>query len=296
MASGPSAGVTLTAAEEHQLSSIAEKLANIQEFLSTVDIRQERCNLEDWYKTVSAVKRLLGNFDNDVSFIACLMAKQFLSIRHDLELIDTAAKPQGAPGLDFDAATRDGKRIIAEIKTTIPYNVSDLGSQQRQTFLRDFQKLAENKADFKYFFVTERETFEIVQRHYTKYLAEGISVVLLPVAAMGNSGSALENEVAMGKEQPNSEQLPAVTPSPLRVADRVRQFINDNYFEPSRRKGVEQLTLRSGDIHRKMNLHNRYPLVCSVMRSHKTERLCNVKIIKTEGSDGANFYITYSLV
>ncbi|BCV20222.1 hypothetical protein [Moorella sp. Hama-1] len=297
MASEVSGDAIMTAREKQRLASIAEKLANLQRFLNTINIGKEHCNLEDWYKTVSTFKRLLGNFDNDVSFIACLIAKHFLSMRHDLPLIDIAAKPQGAPGLDLDVTIKDGKRIIAEIKTTISYHTNDLGAQQRETFLRDFKKLRENKADYKYFFVTERDTYEVIRRHYTKYLTEEISLVLLPPSGLEITKFVLKGEIATGSELSSEQPHPVTSsPSPSSSADLVRQFIQDNYFEPAKRRGVEQLILRSGDIHRKMNLHNRYPLVCSVMRGRKIERMCDVRIIKTEGSDGANFYVTYSLV
>jgi len=128
-----------------------------------------------------------------------------------------------------------------------------------------------------------------------KYLTEEISLVLLPPPALENAKFVLEAEMATGSE-PSPEQPHPPTSSPSSSADLVRQFIQENYFQPAKRRGEKQLTLRSGDIHSKMNLHNRYPLVCSVMRGHKIERMCNVRIVKTEGSDGANFYVTYSLV
>lgn len=64
------------------------------------------------------------------------------------------------------------------------YNVSELGAHQRQAFLRDFKKLRENKADYKYFFVTERHAYEVIRRHYAKYLTEEISLVLLPPSGL----------------------------------------------------------------------------------------------------------------
>ncbi|MGI6285915.1 hypothetical protein SEF58_08865 [Neomoorella humiferrea] len=285
----------MTAGERQRLFNIAEKLANIQRFLNTVNIGKEHLNLEEWYKTVSNFKRLLKNFDNDVSFIACLLAKHFLSMKHNLPLIDIAARPQGAPGLDLDITTKDGKRIIAEIKTTIPYHVSELGAHQRQAFLRDFKKLRENKADYKYFFVTERYAYEVIRRHYAKYLTEEISLVLLPPSGLEITNFIPVRGIATESELESEQPHPVMSPTSI-SADLIREFIKDNYFEPAKRRGEEQLRLRSGDIHKKMNLHNRYPLVCSVMRGRKIERICDVKIIKTEGSDGANFYVTYSLV
>ncbi|MFE8698264.1 hypothetical protein ACFYKT_18230 [Cytobacillus sp. FJAT-53684] len=92
-----------------------------------------------------------------------------------------AMKAQGSPGLDVDETTSDGKSIIGELKTTYPYKESDLGANQKNNFIKDFEKLKQNEADYKYFFVTESKTFEIVRSKYIQYL-KGVNLVLLPQA------------------------------------------------------------------------------------------------------------------
>lgn len=54
-------------------------------------------------------------------------------------------------------------------------------ANQKSNFIKDFEKLKHNVADYKYFFVTESRTFNIVQSKYSQYL-KGINLVLLPQA------------------------------------------------------------------------------------------------------------------
>ena len=81
--------------------------------------------------------------------------------------------------MDIDLETKDGRRVIGEIKTTTPYNGPDFGAQQRKSFERDFAKLSEARADHRYMFVTENATFKILCRPaFIKKLA-GVTIVQL---------------------------------------------------------------------------------------------------------------------
>lgn len=133
-----------------------------------------------WFEYLAQVKAIQGNINNDISFIACLMAKDYLVSRFNIGMFDIAAKPQGAPGLDIDLITSEGEHIIAEIKATVPYSgaKNDLGANQRKTFEHDFDKLNRTQAHHKFFFVTDRATFNIVQQKYASQVP-GVKVVLL---------------------------------------------------------------------------------------------------------------------
>jgi hypothetical protein len=96
-----------------------------------------------------------------------------------LDPFDVADKAQGAPGLDLDPRTREGRRVIGELKTTTPYLGRALGAQQRVTFQKDFKKLVTADAYAKYFFVTDRAAFEAVRRDFAQEIT-GVIVVLLP--------------------------------------------------------------------------------------------------------------------
>lgn len=169
----------LTTQERVELSEIAERLASLRRYVEAFNLSVDD-PLDAWFVGLDRMKAIQGNTSNALSFVACLMAKRYLMAHHAIAALDVAAKPQGAPGLDIDVCTEGGQRIVAEIKTTVPYSGArnDLGAQQRESFRRDFAKLRQANADVKYFFVTDDHTFEIVNR---KYAAEipGVEIVCL---------------------------------------------------------------------------------------------------------------------
>jgi hypothetical protein len=106
------------------------------------------------------------------------MAKEYLSAKFDVTF-DAAEKPQGASGIDIDVLSGSGERIVAEIKTTVPYQVSDFGAQQAASFKKDFVKLAVATAMHKLLFVTDRRAYTALQK--PKYVSQipGVRVVNL---------------------------------------------------------------------------------------------------------------------
>ena len=145
--------------EKTGVSGIVERLKNLLVFLSdqTLDESLEsEQDLDRLFGVLAQSKAIQGNSNNDISLTACLLAKRYLAENYDIGNFDAAAKPQGAPGLDIDLITSHGVHIIGEIKTTVPYSGAngDLGANQKKSFEADFAKLAETKADHKFFFVT----------------------------------------------------------------------------------------------------------------------------------------------
>ena len=114
--------------EQKILNDISGKVEKLQEYLGNENFSQYNQDMGYWYSYITQIKRIIGNFDNDISFISCLMAKEFLCRRHSFKTFDVSAKSQSAPGLDVDEMTLDGHRVIAEIKATIPYKETDLGA------------------------------------------------------------------------------------------------------------------------------------------------------------------------
>ncbi|WP_442598140.1 DUF7662 domain-containing protein [Neobacillus sp. D3-1R] len=173
---------SLSNEEMDYIENLSTKLDKVRAFLTNelaIDFSKE--GLVDQYETLKNFRRIIGNIDNDMSFIGCLLIKEFLNQRYTFSELNMALKPQGSPGLDVDETTIEGKRIIGELKTTYPYKENDLGANQKINFVKDFEKLQQNVADSKYFFVTEGKTFNIVQNKYGQYL-NGITLVLLPEA------------------------------------------------------------------------------------------------------------------
>ena len=168
----------LTPQEQKKVAEIAKKVRDLREYFARFDLPEGTVHLKGWYEFLNGIKIVSGNLDADQSFVATLLAKQFLLGQHGGLAFDAAAKSQAAPGLDIDATTNDGKRIVGEVKTVFPYQVQDFGSQQRKSIMTDLEKLATARADFKYMFVSEIQTFEVLVRKYGKRL-EGINLVLL---------------------------------------------------------------------------------------------------------------------
>src|SRR5258706_14827188 len=154
-----------TAPEVAYLKRIRTRLQELRAYLNCVNLT-DAFDIYDWYAALAKVKSIQGNLSNDLSFVACLLAKRYLQEHFAIVDFDAAAKPQGAPGLDIDLLTREGERLIAEIKTTVPYSgaTNDLGAQQKNSFRKDFAKLNNTQAVHKLMFVTDRATFDVLQR------------------------------------------------------------------------------------------------------------------------------------
>ena len=168
----------LTPAEQEVLTKIARQIRGLRDFLNNSQLPHDASRLNDWYSFLESAKAILGNFNNDVSFVATLLAKVYLVGKHPGLEFNAAAKSQSAPGLDIDVSTRDGKRVIGEVKTVDPYQLKDFGAQQLSSLKKDFAKLSTASADQKYLFLTEIRAFELVKAKYQKSLA-GVTVVCL---------------------------------------------------------------------------------------------------------------------
>lgn len=170
--------IELLTNELTNMEGIKHRLMQVRSHLSGNDF-PEIDNISAWYSFLVELKNIQGNFNNDVSFIATLLAKKYLKEKYEVDNFNAAEKPQGAPGLDIDVTLPNGSRLVAEIKTTIPYMSKDLGAQQRATFKKDFRKLAEAEAAIKLFLLTERKTYQLMKKPKYKAQLSGIQVVLL---------------------------------------------------------------------------------------------------------------------
>jgi hypothetical protein len=111
-------------------------------------LSRETPALEDtaaWFAYLAELKAIQGNASNRVSFVATLLAKQYLAKNYGLTGFDAAEKSQNAPGIDIDVRLPDGRRLVAELKTTNLYK-EDFGHQQRRSITNDFTKLTKTEA------------------------------------------------------------------------------------------------------------------------------------------------------
>lgn len=167
----------LTDRENQYCAGIASRIDNIRSLLNKSSLGDPDAPA-GWYAFLSALRQIQGNASNDLSFIATLLAKRYLSERFHVTFC-AAEKPQGAPGIDIDIRTTNGERVVGEIKTTVPYQGADFGAQQTARFKRDFVKLGAADANHKFLFVTEPTAFTVLKKRKYTQLIPGVRIVLL---------------------------------------------------------------------------------------------------------------------
>lgn len=144
---------------------------------------------EIWLEYLSQIREIQGNIANRSSFIATLLVKSFLEEKfgEQFATFDAATKKQGANGLDIDVQLLDGTRVIGEIKTTGP---GKQRAEQLKNWRKDIQKLQKEQADYKYFFVINKDSYDAAQKKFAKELRESnIEVIQLPYKGQKNGKS-----------------------------------------------------------------------------------------------------------
>ena len=164
--------------ERLELISSLKKIDDLKEFLYSNNLDKDDIDICKLYKYFNKIKDILGNFNTDISYVSCLMAKDYLSSQFDLNNFDVSEKSQSASGIDIVVYTKDSQKIIAEIKTTSPYKITDFGANQIYSLRTDFDKLKNTKADFKFMFVTNQAAYNVLNKKYIKEL-DSIYLVLL---------------------------------------------------------------------------------------------------------------------
>lgn len=161
------------------LERIGDRIERLREYLIFHEPPSADDEPERWFAYLSEMKAIQGNFSNDLSLVACLMARDYLTNRLDLAPFDVVSKPQGANGLDIDARTWTGERVIGEIKTTTPNKITRFGAAQITSFRRDFAKLQTHRAEHKFMFVTDPRSLDALRTGYSSHL-QGVKVICLP--------------------------------------------------------------------------------------------------------------------
>jgi len=82
----------------------------------------------------------------------------------------------------------------------------------------------------------------------------------------------------------------------MKLADKIRDFAYKEYIEPARRKGLEKITIKAGDVHDKMGLKNKMPAVCGALGTKIFECEYKIKLIERRGYTNAkNVYFTFEI-
>lgn len=81
----------------------------------------------------------------------------------------------------------------------------------------------------------------------------------------------------------------------MKLCERIREFVWKEYILPAKENHSDQLTIRAGDVHKKMGLHQRMPAVCSAITT-KMEDMYDIELVELKGppsGQGANVFVTY---
>lgn len=89
----------------------------------------------------------------------------------------------------------------------------------------------------------------------------------------------------------------ASPPSGGEIAAHVRSYVIANHFEPARASGLKEITLRAGDLHKKLNYKNRMPAICSVLGSRRLEIEARVRKTNTSAPhNSSTTSFTYTIL
>ena len=114
-------------------------------------------------------------------------------------------------------------------------------------------------------------------------------------------GRGREVRRSLAAAPPPSRNAGPAPPSPrpgadLSQADRIRSFAVAHFIEPARDAGRTTVTIRAGDVGRRMGLQQNMPNVCNALGGRKLEALADARLVDRSGPPvGANTVFTYSI-
>lgn len=73
----------------------------------------------------------------------------------------------------------------------------------------------------------------------------------------------------------------------LRPSDRIRNHVKRKYIDPAKKAGKKTLSIRAGDIHKELGFSRRIPVVCSVLRSRKLSKTCEIELTYIAGPNNS---------
>lgn len=163
--------------EQADFNEISARINKVKKYLNKRNTSYLISDLSDMIEDFITVKDLLGNLGSIINFLALQKAKLFLEKNFNQELPGVLLKDINTPGWKINCILNDGKRIVAEAKTTTPTGRS-FGSKQREEISKVLDKLKSADADYKYLFVTNEETARILHIEYSMELV-GITVEII---------------------------------------------------------------------------------------------------------------------
>jgi hypothetical protein len=81
------------------------------------------------------------------------------------------------------------------------------------------------------------------------------------------------------------------------LARQIRDYVLKHLVEPARARGETEIVVRSGDVHRSLDLRNRLPAVCAVLGSQIFRDLAKVQPVSVSGpANGATTEFRFGIV
>jgi len=163
----------MTENEKQALKGSMDKLAGFLALKNTE-------NVYDAFDAYRNFKNTIGNYNSDMAYISCLMAKKWLVKRFGNRIsvfLDVSKKSQSAKGFDIEIEEYD---IVGEIKNTVPCKKDgSFGAQQLASIDSDLQKLRNSGVKNKFFFVTDKKCFDNLKNEKFKQKLKGVELVPL---------------------------------------------------------------------------------------------------------------------
>ena len=69
----------------------------------------------------------------------------------------------------------------------------------------------------------------------------------------------------------------------MSLADQIREYVLNNIIIPARVERKRFVVVRSGEVHKAMNLSSRMPAVCGAIGSNKFLEKAGIKLISRKG-------------
>ena len=169
----------------YSLDGITTKMEKLRTFLINNDFQVTDNNIKEVLAKFLEFKKIVGNIDMDIHFLASYLANSFLEKKHSVTIdLDRAV---GSSGLDIES-----KGIVAEIKTTIPYLENDFGAKQKESIRDDLERLEQAAGRLKYFFVIDGKAETILRQKYSRHYPSVNIINLLNEKRYLLSGKHLE--------------------------------------------------------------------------------------------------------
>ena len=163
--------------EQADFNEISNRINKVKDYLNDRNTSYSISDIGDIIEDLITIKDSLGNLGSIINFLTLQKAKLFLEKKFNQELPGVLLKDINTPGWKINYILSDGKRIVAEAKSTTPTGRT-FGSKQREEISKVLDKLKSIDADYKYLFVTNEETARILHIEYSMELV-GITVELI---------------------------------------------------------------------------------------------------------------------